>query len=409
MNLLGLQRSVTQESLGKVRRGLSRGWAVGVKRQLIRSGIFVVLSLSWACTWTPSATVLIRADQPTIPVSVGVMISREFEEWIHIDLQHMDGRRYYDTIRIGQSSARLFREGLPRLFEQVYTVTNEAADNRFRLLLIPKIVTSTASIVQGDQVVEVVYGVKIVDRDGGRSWVESGIGTGMNVVYHPVRLMVFPLILTGQVVTLGAWNINTQGYTSAFADAQAEAFDKLAAQLRNSPAVAKALKTTRLEETLAGLPPEESSLEAQITRLSAQLLGSLGAAPPRRIAMAGFTPVSGPSTQLEAFLAEELTTRLVMAKPHTVVERSLLEKALQELRLNQSDLVDPKQAKALGKLTGADAVLVGSTADLGDQVRVAVRLVETETGTVLSAGSVSLFLHGAAKTLRSHPIKRPSP
>jgi TolB-like protein len=231
----------------------------------------------------------------------------------------------------------------------------------------------------------------------------------MNVVYHPVRLMFFPLILTGQVVTLGAWNINTQGYTSAFADAQAEAFVKLAAQLRNSPAIAKAIETKRLEETMAGLPPEESSLEAQVTRLSAQFLGSLGAAPPRRIAMAGFTPVSGPSTQLEAFLAEELTTRLVIAKPHTVVERSLLDKAFQELRLNQTDLVDPKHAKAFGRLTGADAVLVGSTADLGDQIRVAVRLVETETGTVLSAGSVSLFQHGAVKVLRSRPIKRSNP
>lgn len=83
-------------------------------------------------------------------------------------------------------------------------------------------------------------------------------------------------------------------------------------------------------------------------------------------------------------LAEELTTALV-TRGIKVVERTLLEKVLGELELQQA--FDESNAQRIGKQVGARAILTGRLVPAGRLVDAHVRLIEVDTGKVLFAAS----------------------
>jgi class 3 adenylate cyclase/CHAT domain-containing protein/tetratricopeptide (TPR) repeat protein len=65
-----------------------------------------------------------------------------------------------------------------------------------------------------------------------------------------------------------------------------------------------------------------------------------------------------------------------------LVERAILDRLLEELKLGTSDLVDRTTALALGKLMAAKLILFGQIQYLGSQILVSARLIETETGRI---------------------------
>ena len=95
-------------------------------------------------------------------------------------------------------------------------------------------------------------------------------------------------------------------------------------------------------------------------------------------------------TLLGSFIAEELTTDLFTTGKFKIVERNLLKQVLNELKLGQTGAVDAASAKQLGKLTGVDAIIAGTIADLGSNIAVNCRLIETETGEIFSAAKAKI-------------------
>ncbi len=65
-----------------------------------------------------------------------------------------------------------------------------------------------------------------------------------------------------------------------------------------------------------------------------------------------------------------------------IVERNKLEKALEELEISQSDMMDESTASRLGKMVGADMLLISSLTTADKIFYLAMRVVETETGKV---------------------------
>ena len=82
--------------------------------------------------------------------------------------------------------------------------------------------------------------------------------------------------------------------------------------------------------------------------------------------------------------SEELTNALVSRKV-TLVERSRLGQAVNELLGQNQVLFDPERAQKIGKQTGAAAVVVGTLTPMGDQAEVNIRLVDVETGQIREA------------------------
>ena len=68
-----------------------------------------------------------------------------------------------------------------------------------------------------------------------------------------------------------------------------------------------------------------------------------------------------------------------------VVERELLDKLLEELKLSTTDLVDPQKALQVGKILAARLIATGSMMRYGKDIQASIRLTETETTSLKAA------------------------
>ena len=90
---------------------------------------------------------------------------------------------------------------------------------------------------------------------------------------------------------------------------------------------------------------------------------------------------------LEKGLTDMLITELSKIGALKVVERAQLQQLLKEMGLGASGAMNPETAQQMGKLLGAETLLLGSFAtDMeGKKMRIDARIVETETGVTLKA------------------------
>ncbi|HEX3044631.1 MAG TPA: FlgO family outer membrane protein [Bacillota bacterium] len=118
-----------------------------------------------------------------------------------------------------------------------------------------------------------------------------------------------------------------------------------------------------------------------------------------RVAVIEFSDLQGNVPDLGKYIAEELTTRLVLTNQFEVVERTLLNKVMAEHKLSLSGLIDVNSAKEIGKILGVAAIISGTITDLGDNVKVNARLINTETGSIAAVASVQLKKNQAIQKL----------
>ena len=98
-----------------------------------------------------------------------------------------------------------------------------------------------------------------------------------------------------------------------------------------------------------------------------------------KLAVLEFPYAGGQASEGPVVVQERLTTSLAQDKKITLIERSLLKKVLGELNLQSSGAVDDETAKKLGKMLGADAVVLGTLNDLKEgRTEINARVVETE-------------------------------
>lgn len=131
-------------------------------------------------------------------------------------------------------------------------------------------------------------------------------------------------------------------------------------------------------------------LAARIVELMDENTGSPGGTEKMRIAVLDFPDLGGNVTGLGRFVAEELTTRLFLTRRFEVIERQLLNKVLDELKLSAAGFVDSSSAQELGKLLGVSAVVSGTLSQLATTVRVNARVITTSTGKIVAAASIEL-------------------
>lgn len=90
-------------------------------------------------------------------------------------------------------------------------------------------------------------------------------------------------------------------------------------------------------------------------------------------------------------VAERLTTRIVKIGKLQVVERHLLEKVLQELHFEMTDIVDAKATKQVGKVLGVEAIISGSLMDIKPGwVEINARVIKTETAEIITSSFVEI-------------------
>ncbi|MFZ0131194.1 MAG: CsgG/HfaB family protein [Desulfobacterales bacterium] len=92
----------------------------------------------------------------------------------------------------------------------------------------------------------------------------------------------------------------------------------------------------------------------------------------------GYGLVEGEDVLVHSAVVEELMGR----SRARFVERALIDRLLEELKLGSSRLADPATAAALGRLVAAKILLSGQIVHHGSAAEIAVRIIETETGLV---------------------------
>lgn len=109
----------------------------------------------------------------------------------------------------------------------------------------------------------------------------------------------------------------------------------------------------------------------------------------KRVAVVDFTDLQGNRTEFGRFMAEELSVRIArQAIGFKVVDRMHISKLIEEKKFSLSGLVDTETAQNFAKLVGADAILTGSYIVMPNSVRLNVKLINTETGEVLTGTQV---------------------
>jgi TolB-like protein len=108
----------------------------------------------------------------------------------------------------------------------------------------------------------------------------------------------------------------------------------------------------------------------------------------KQIAVLPFPYHNGREGEGSTVISEKLITRIAARNRFRVIERSLLEKVLAELKLQSSGAVSQDSAKKIGNILGVEAIVTGTLIDLGGgEIEINARLIQTETGLVLCATS----------------------
>ncbi len=87
-------------------------------------------------------------------------------------------------------------------------------------------------------------------------------------------------------------------------------------------------------------------------------------------------------------IEQALTEALLGVGRFKVVEKMKIDEILKEQAFGASGAVDQASAARIGRLSGADAIMIGSMNSTGDHIEIDVRLVDSEGGAVITAHSV---------------------
>ena len=128
-----------------------------------------------------------------------------------------------------------------------------------------------------------------------------------------------------------------------------------------------------------------ANYEESLKQLAEGIMAESAKAKKERLAIVDFTDPKGNVTPVGQFLAEELSTQLLVAGELTVVDRRLVNSTLKKLHITRIDATPPKSVKGAAKAIRADAFVAGSYLESQDGVLVTARLLSPLNGQAVGA------------------------
>ena len=156
--------------------------------------------------------------------------------------------------------------------------------------------------------------------------------------------------------------------------------------------------------------PFSFAYEEEIKDISANMARDIADAGKKTIAVADFTDLQGNVTELGRFLAEEFSVALAGAGTRfEVVDRIHLKSIIREHKLSATGMIDPTTARKLGKIAGVQALITGTVTPFGDNVRITVKILDTETAKIIGASTANIAKTKAIEELLARGIETRSP
>src|SRR3989442_520460 len=171
-----------------------------------------------------------------------------------------------------------------------------------------------------------------------------------------------------------------------------------------------AVTATALAFTVAATAGAQRVLSEGIKDLASQISSSVTQQQKRKIAVLPFRELDGRATVLGTYMSEALVTQLVNSGNLEVVERTMLDRIVGELKLGESGLIDPTTAKRVGQVAGVDAIVTGTITDLESYVAVNCRLIDAATGRIFAAAEARILKDDDVKKIMGVAMGRaPAP
>jgi TolB-like protein len=102
------------------------------------------------------------------------------------------------------------------------------------------------------------------------------------------------------------------------------------------------------------------------------------------IAVLPFENKGGDAT-ISSTVQDKMITSLYSLKRFKIIERSQIDKVMNEQKLGMTGAIDPDRAVKVGKMIGVDAILIGSISSTATGVGMDARLIDTESGVIITA------------------------
>ncbi|MDT8285766.1 MAG: FlgO family outer membrane protein [Elusimicrobiales bacterium] len=112
----------------------------------------------------------------------------------------------------------------------------------------------------------------------------------------------------------------------------------------------------------------------------------------KKIAIIPFAHADGRAVSKDgSVVAERLTIKMINMHKFEIIERSVLDKVMDELKLQNTGAIDASSAKELGKVLGVEAIITGTLVETSSgKIEVNARLIKTETAQAIGASQVTL-------------------
>uniref|UniRef100_UPI00405693DD FlgO family outer membrane protein n=1 Tax=Candidatus Electronema sp. TaxID=2698783 RepID=UPI00405693DD len=150
--------------------------------------------------------------------------------------------------------------------------------------------------------------------------------------------------------------------------------------------------------------------EKEIEQLSAQMAEKITGKGKKTVAVVDFTDLEGNVTQLDQFIAEEFSVALASAgKGFRVIDRTRLKSIIKENKLAATGLIDLATASKLGKIAGVDALVIGTLTPFGDNVRLTVKVLDSETADIIDSAKSNFAKTQAIDELLGKEVAQEKP
>jgi hypothetical protein len=131
-------------------------------------------------------------------------------------------------------------------------------------------------------------------------------------------------------------------------------------------------------------------VNGKLATVSASLIEQISSQQKKSIAIIDFNSPAGNVSALGKSLANKLRINIAKdAQNITIVNRSVLKKALAEEQLFKDGIIDPATAKEI-KFKGIDALLIGEIYDYGNDYSIELQLIDTETSDIIGGDYLTL-------------------
>ncbi|MBD3393257.1 MAG: hypothetical protein GF418_14135 [Chitinivibrionales bacterium] len=134
----------------------------------------------------------------------------------------------------------------------------------------------------------------------------------------------------------------------------------------------------------------EGAVESALSELAGRLLSQAGLSGKHTLAVMPFESRGSHGPEVGRGIAEYLVAMMQGNPSVDLVDRIEFSKVMEELALSQSGAIDESKALEAGKALAAEFLLLGSISDALGKGMVNARLIQAETGRIVSASSIPI-------------------